>query len=349
MKLVDIAKLLNGKVYGPNDIEISGPAKIDSAKEGEITFLANPKYKHFLNTTEASAIVVDKSAGEISKPHIKVDNAYMGFLLLLKIFGPARTKEFEGISPKADISASAQIGENCEIGPMVYIGSNTVVGDRCIIFPGTIILHDVTIGSDTLLYPNVSIRERCSIGSNVILHNGVVVGSDGFGFAPHDGSYIKIPQIGNVVIEDNVEIGANTTIDRATLGSTLIKKGVKLDNLVQVAHNCIINENTVIASQTGMAGSAEIGKNVTIGGQAGISGHLKVGDESVIAGRSGVTKDFPEKSIVMGMPAMPIMQKKRIEASVKHLPENIKKLHQLETEIIELKNKLVEIEKGNDH
>ena len=165
--------------------------------------------KHFIQTTQASAIVVDKSAGELSMPHIKVENAYMGFLLLLQIFEPARVKDFDGISSKAEISSSAKIGEDCEIGPLVYIGSNTVIGDRCVLFPGVVILYDVTIGNDTILYPAVSVRERCKIGSNVILHNGVVVGSDGFGFAPHEGSYIKIPQIGNVVIEDNVDIVAN--------------------------------------------------------------------------------------------------------------------------------------------
>jgi UDP-3-O-[3-hydroxymyristoyl] glucosamine N-acyltransferase len=348
MKLVDIAKHLNGTVHGPDELEINCPAKIDSAKDGEITFLANPKYKHFIKTTKASAIVVDKNSGDISIPHIKVENAYMGFLLLLKVFEPLKVKEF-GVSPKADISPSAKIGNNCEIGPLVYIGSKSVIGDRCCFYPGVVILNDVTIGNDTILYPNVSIRERCNVGSNVILHDGVVIGGDGFGFAPHEGSYIKIPQIGNVIIEDNVEIGANTTIDRATLGSTIIKKGVKLDNLIMIGHNCVINENTVIAAQTGISGSTEIGKNVTIGGQAGFGGHLKVGDESVIAGQAGVTKDIPKKSILMGMPAMPIMQKKRIEASVKHLPENIKKLHKLETEMIELKKKLLEIEKGNDH
>ncbi|KAA3617398.1 MAG: UDP-3-O-(3-hydroxymyristoyl)glucosamine N-acyltransferase [Calditrichaeota bacterium] len=348
MKLIEIAKHLNGELSGPEDIEISGPAKIDSAKDGEITFLANPKYKHFIKSTSASAIVVDTSAGEISMPHIKVENAYMGFLLLLKLFEPKKVLDFEGISPKSEISESAKIGEVCNVGPFVFIGSNSRIGDNCTFYPGVKILDNVSIGSNTILYPNVSIRERCVIGDNVILHDGVVVGSDGFGFAPHDGKYIKIPQIGNVVVEDNVEIGANTTIDRATLGSTIIKEGVKLDNLVQIAHNCIVNEHTVIAAQTGIAGSTEVGKNVTIGGQAGIGGHLKLGDESIIAGQAGVTKDTPKKSILMGMPAIPIMQKKRIEASVKHLPENTKKLHQLETEVLDLKNKISELEKGND-
>ncbi len=348
MKLNEIAKHLNGEVYGPDDLEIEAPAKIDSAQKGEITFLANPKYKHFVKTTQASAIVVDNNAGEISIPHIKVENAYMGFLLLLEIFEPVRNSGFSGVSSKAQISSSAHIGENCDLAPLVYVGANTVIGDRCIIYPGVVILNDVVIGNNTILYPNVSIRESCKVGSNVIMHNGVVVGSDGFGFAPHDGSNIKIPQIGNVIIEDNVEIGANTTIDRATLGSTIVKKGVKLDNLVQIAHNCVIGDDTVLAAQSGVAGSTELGKNITIGGQVAISGHLKIADESIIAGRAGVIKDIPNKSIVMGMPAIPIMKKKRIEASLKHLPENMKKLHQLETEIAELKKKISEIEKGND-
>ncbi len=320
MKLVEIAKRLNGELFGDNNIEITGPAKIDSAGTGDITFLANPKYKHFVKTTQASAIVVDNSAGEVSIPHIKVENAYMGFLLLLKIFEPARNLDFVGISKKAEISPTAKIGVNCNIAPNVYIGSNCTIGKGCLIYPGVVILNDVEIGDNVILYPNVSIRENCKVGNKVILHNGVVVGSDGFGFAPHKKSYIKIPQIGNVIIEDDVEIGSNSTIDRGTVGSTIIKRGVKLDNLVQVAHNCMIGEDTVIAAQSGVAGSGIIGKNVTMGGQVGVGGHLKIGDDSVIAAKAGVTKDTGNKAILMGMSAIPIMQKKRIEASVKHLP-----------------------------
>ena len=269
MKLIEIAKHLNGILQGPQDVDILRPAKIEEAGPGEITFISNPRYKHFLETTKASAVIVDQSSGDVRIPHIKVENAYMGFLLLLRLFEPKRGFDFSGISKNAEINETAQIGENTAVGPFVYIGSNSTIGTNCIIYPGVIILNNVSVGDNCIIYPNVSIREQCIVGNNVILQNNVIVGGDGFGFAPYAGKYEKIPQIGNVVIEDDVEIGANTTIDRATVGSTLIKKGAKLDNLVQIAHNCVVGEHTVIAAQAGISGSTIIGNSVTIGGQAG--------------------------------------------------------------------------------
>jgi len=348
MKLIEIAKHLNGILKGPQDVDILRPAKIEEAAPGEITFISNPRYKHFLETTKASAVIVDQSAGDVRIPHILVENAYMGFLLLLRLFEPKRGFDFSGISKNAEIHKTAKIAENSNIGPFVYIGSNSTIGRNCIIYPGVVILNDVSVGENCIIYPNVSIREQCIIGNNVILQNNVVIGGDGFGFAPHAGKYEKIPQIGNVVIEDDVEIGANTTVDRATVGSTVIKKGAKLDNLVQVAHNCVVGEHTVIAAQAGISGSTTIGNSVTIGGQAGLVGHIKIGDGSAIAAQSGITKDVKPKEILFGTPAYPISERKKIEVSIKHLPNAIKRIKQLEGEVVELKNLLNIDQKGND-
>ena len=348
MKLFEIAKHLNGTLTGPGDVEILRPAKIEEAGKGDITFISNPKYKHFLKTTKASAVIIDTTAGDLKIPHIKVENAYMGFLLLLKLFEPKRGFDFFDVSKNAEIDESATIGKGTVVGPFVYVGSNTSIGENCKIYPGVAVLNNVSIGDNCIIYPNVSVREECVLGNNVILQDGVIIGGDGFGFAPINGKYEKIPQIGNVVIEDDVEIGANTTVDRATVGSTIIRKGVKLDNLIQIAHNCIVNEHTVIAAQTGLSGSTEIGRNVTIGGQAGFNGHIKIGDNSIIAAQSGVTKDVKPKEILFGTPAYPIMERKKIEVSIKHLPESIKRIKQLESEVLELKKLLGKDQKGND-
>lgn len=347
MKLNEIARHLNGTLHGPGEIDIAGPAKVEEAVKGEITFISNPKYKHFLSSTKASAIVVDDNITEqIKLPHIRVKNAYMGFLLLLKIFEPTRGMDIKGISASAVISKGASVGANTSIAPFVFVGSNTKIGTNCKIYPGVTILENVSIGDDCILYPNVTIREYCVIGNRVILQNGVVIGADGFGFAPEQGKYHKIPQIGNVIIKDDVEIGANTTVDRATVGSTIIGKGAKIDNLIMVAHNCTIGENTVIAAQTGIAGSTKIGSNVTIGGQVGINGHINIGDNSIIAAQSGVTKDVKPASVLMGLPAIPIMENKRINVSIRNLPDTMKKISELKKELQELKNLIASQDEG---
>ncbi len=340
MKLNEVAKHLNGTLIGSGDIVINKPAKIEEAGQGDITFISNPKYKHFLETTKASAVVVDKSVETVQLPHIIVENAYMGFLLLLKLFDPPRGVDLKGVSEKAHVEQSAKIGSNCAIGPFAFIGSNTILGNNCKIYPGVVISENVTIGDDCIIYSNASVREYSVIGNRVILQNGAIVGGDGFGFAPHEGIYHKIPQIGNVVIEDDVEIGANTTIDRATVGSTRIEHGAKIDNLIMIAHNCSIGANTVIAAQTGVAGSTKIGSNVTIGGQVGITGHIQIGDNSIIAAQSGVTKNVDPQSILMGLPAIPITENKRINISVRKLPTTVKRISILEKELEELKKQL---------
>ena len=342
MTLQEIADHLKGELNGPADLQISSPAKIEEAKPGQITFLSNTKYLKYLSTTEASAIVVDNSIQDVPIPHIRVANAYFAFVLVLKLFEDQNTCIFDGISDKAFISPSAKIDPSVKIAPFAFIGPDVIIGKNTILYPSVVILQDVQIGDNCILYPGVTIRENCIIGNRVILHNGAVVGSDGFGFAPYNNAYIKIPQLGRVVIEDDVEIGANTTIDRATLGSTLVKKGTKLDNLIMIAHNVVIGENTVMASQSGIAGSSEVGSNVTIAGQVGISGHIKIADGVILGAKSGVSKDITEKGVMWGSPVNPVMKQKRIEACIRHLPDTEKRVKMLEKEIENLKNQLME-------
>ncbi len=345
MTLKEIAQYLGGELRGAADLEISGPARIEMAKEGEITFLANLKYQHHLQTTKASAILVESEIDGLDLPQIIVQNAYVAFVFLLRLFSPPEERYITGKSDQAVIDPTAQVDPSAHVGPFVYIGPGCKVGKDTTLYPGVVLLKNVQVGDDCIFYPNVSIREECRVGNRVILHNGCVIGSDGFGFAPKDGKYEKIPQLGSVVIEDDVEIGANTTIDRATLGETVIRKGTKLDNLVQIAHNVEVGSHTVIASQTGIAGSTKIGNHVTIAGQVGITGHISVGDGAILAAQSGITKSVPEKNVMFGTPALPLSRQKRIDVSLRHLPEMVKKIHQLENEIIALKEELKKSQK----
>ena len=338
MTLNDVAKQLNGKVYGNGDLVITGLAKIEEANPGDITFLSNLKYKHYLATTKASAVIIDQQLEELRIPYILVSNAYMGFVMALKVFEPKNRTLINGISEEAYIADTAKVHPDAKVAPHVYVGYNVTIGKNSILYPGVVLLGNVTVGQDCIFYPNVSVREECAIGDRVILQNGCVIGSDGFGFAPYQGRYEKIPQIGKVIIENDVEIGANSTIDRATLGTTIIKKGTKLDNLVQIAHNVVVGKHTVMAAQAGVAGSTEIGDNVTIGGQVGVSGHIKIGDQVIVAAQSGVSKSIPEKSIMFGSPALPLARQKRIDVSVRQLPDLIKRVRQLENELAEIKD-----------
>ncbi len=340
MKLKEIAQAVEGELHGPEDLEINGPGKIEEASPGQITFLANPRYQQYVTRTKASAIIIDKPIDGLKIPYILVPNAYVAFMQVLRMFTPRLHDYFEGLSPQAFIDPTAQIDPSAKVAPLAYVGPGVKIGARSVIYPGVVLLKNVSIGEDCILYPNVSVREECVIGNRVILHNGVVVGSDGFGFAPANGKYHKIPQIGNVVIEDDVEIGANSTIDRATTGSTIIRSGCKLDNQIQIAHNVKVGDDTAIAAQTGIAGSTEIGKNVVIAGQVGITGHIKIHDRVIVAAKTGVTKDIPEGQVVFGIPALPIHKQKRIEVSMRHLPELMKRLRELEEEIKHLKEKL---------
>ena len=340
MKLAEIADFLHGELVGDPQIDITGLAKIQEASPGQLTFLANPKYAKFLESTRATAVLVGKIEDITAIAQIIVEDPYLAFLEVLELFYPPAEPDFSGIHPLAVIAASAKLGENVRLGPHVYIGEKVEIGANTIIYPQSVILDEVRIGNDCRIYPRVSVRERCVIGNRVIIHDGAVIGSDGFGFAPQGGKYKKIPQMGIVKISDDVEIGANSTIDRATLGETLIGAGCKIDNLVQIAHNVEIRENTVIAAQTGVSGSTKIGRHVTLAGQVGIVGHVEIGDNAIVAAQSGVSKDIPAGEVWFGYPASTLTKQKRIEASLRHLPDISKKVNALEKKISELEKRL---------
>ncbi|OQX95099.1 hypothetical protein B6I21_07165 [candidate division KSB1 bacterium 4572_119] len=336
LTLAQIAEFVDGELKGDGSIKIDGVAKVEDAKPGEITFITNPRYEKFIDTTNASAVLVGKDFPETSKTVIRTENAYFSFLKLLRYFHPHVEMLPEGIHPSAVIDETAVIGKNTRIGACVVVGKNSVIGENVQLYPGVVVGQDVEIGNNSLIFANVVFREQVRVGNNVIIHSGTVVGSDGFGFAREGEIYHKIPQVGIVIIEDNVEIGAGCTIDRATLGATIIRNGVKLDNLIQIAHNVEVGENTVIAAQTGISGSTKLGKNSIIGGQVGFVGHIEVGDGVTVAAQSGVSKPLPPNSVYFGYPARPIMQAKREEAAVRKLPDLLKRINELESKINEL-------------
>lgn len=330
-----IAQLINGKVEGDGSIEVNSFGKIEEAKNGQLAFLANPKYEDFLYTTKASVIIVNETQ-ELKQPVdatlIRVHDAYLAFAGLLQKYQEMMQAQLQGVQQPSYIDASANIGENVFVGAFTYVGENASIGNNTKLYPGVYIGNDVKIGNNCILHPGVKIYFGCSVGNNVIVHAGVVIGGDGFGFAPQeDGSYKKIPQIGNVVIEDNVEVGCNSTIDRATVGSTLIHAGTKLDNLIQIAHNVEIGCNTVIAAQTGISGSTKIGNSAMIGGQVGIVGHLQIADGAKINAQSGVTKSIKQKNTaVTGSPAYEYTSALRSQALSRNLPQMEKRIAELE-------------------
>lgn len=337
-----IAVLVNGKVDGNADIAVASFGKIEEAQQGQLAFLANPKYEDFLYTTKASIIIVNDTQ-EFKQPItatlIKVPDAYSAFATLLDKYQQIQ-QQLTGIQQPVYIDATAKIGDNVFIGAFAYIGKNVVVGDGTKIYPSTFIGDNVTIAQHTILHPGVKIYHDCIIGSNVTIHAGSVIGADGFGFAPQaDGSFKKVPQIGNVLIEDNVEIGSNTCIDRATIGSTIIKSGAKLDNLLQIAHNVEVGNNTVIAAQTGVSGSTKIGNNVMIGGQAGLGGHLIIGNGAKINAQTGVGKAVKPGTSVTGTPFDEFSKYMRNQAFVRSLPQMEKRLKELEALVKELRKK----------
>lgn len=302
-----IAGVLEGKVVGNPDAEVSSFSKIEEGKEGTLTFLANPKYESYLYTTKATITIVNNSfvpEMEVATTMIQVKDAYMAFTKLLTFYDQARKDKKAGIEEYTVIGNLVSYGSNFYLGSFSYIGSNVTIGNNVKIYPNCFVGDNVTIGDHVTLYSGTKIYHDCEIGSNCIFHSGVIIGSDGFGFAPDsDGTYLKIPQIGNVIIEDQVEIGASTSIDRATMGSTIIRKGVKLDNQIQIAHNVEIGEHTVIAAQTGVAGSTKIGKNCVIGGQVGFAGHLVIGNNVRIQAQSGIGRNVKDNEILQGSPS----------------------------------------------
>jgi UDP-3-O-[3-hydroxymyristoyl] glucosamine N-acyltransferase len=330
-----IADLLGGVVEGDHEVKVTKLSKIEEGKAGTLSFLANPAYTHYIYTTNASIVIVNNDfIPESALPCtiVRVENAYESFAKLLEMYNEIK-HNISGISKLASISQSASIGTNVYIGDFVVIGENVVIGDNVKIYPQTFIGNNSEIGNNTILFSGVKVYSDSCLGSNCTLHSGVIIGADGFGFAPGcDHNYKKVAQIGNVIVGDNVEIGSNTTIDRATLGSTKIHNGVKLDNLIQIAHNVEIGENTVIAAQTGVAGSAKIGKNCMIGGQVGIAGHLKIGDNVRIAAQSGIGSNIPENSIIQGSPAFHVFDYQRSYVHFRKLPDIVKRIDALEKE-----------------
>ena len=337
IRLGEIAATLGGElINGSGDILITNVAGLKDAGHGEISFLAHRRYLKDLENTSASAVVIPKDITFERLPAIKVDNPYFAFSQLLHLFhdqpSPAR-----GVDSKAFIGSNVGLGRDISIYPYVYIGNNAKIGDNVTIYPFTFIGEDSVIGNDSVIYSNVSVREKCRLGSRVIIHCGAVIGSDGFGYVTHQGTHHKIPQVGGVVIEDDVEIGANTTIDRGTTGDTIIRKGTKIDNLVQVAHNVSVGENCLFAAQSGIAGSSKTGNYVIMAGQSGVVDHVNIGNNVIITAQSAATKDIKDGETVSGMPSMTHRSWLKAMAVFEGLPEMKKKVAELERKLAEIK------------
>ncbi|PID58108.1 UDP-3-O-(3-hydroxymyristoyl)glucosamine N-acyltransferase [candidate division KSB3 bacterium] len=338
-RLEQLAEHVNGRIEGDGGILISSVAGLEEAGEGSISFLANPKYRARLKDTKASAVIV---APDVDLPGVnllKVPNPYLAFAQVLSMFVQKHHPP-QGIHESCQIGEGVTIGDECAFGAHVVIGNHVTIGSGTIIYPGVVLGDKVDIGSDCILYPNVSVLQDVRLGNRVIVHSGTTIGSDGFGFAPTGSTYVKIPQTGTVVIDDDVEIGANVSIDRATLGETHIHQGVKIDNLVQIAHNVVIGEHSIVVSQVGISGSTKIGRQVTLAGQVGLVGHIEIGDRVVIAAQSGVRKSVPEGKILSGYPAIDHRLWRKSQVSLPKLPEALKTIRALETRIEALERDL---------
>jgi UDP-3-O-[3-hydroxymyristoyl] glucosamine N-acyltransferase len=336
-----IASLLNGTVEGDPSAAVSALAKIEEAAQGSLSFLANPKYEQYLYTTDASIVIINNDmvlAQPVKATLIRVENAYSAFSVLLDAYSTLKLDK-SGIEQPSFVHPSATIGDNVYIGAFAYIGPDVKLGDNSKVYPGTYIGDNVTIGKNVTLFAGVKVYFDCVLGDNVIIHSGAIIGSDGFGFAPTgDGTYKKIAQIGNVILEDNVEVGSNTTIDRATMGSTVIRKGVKLDNLIQIAHNVEIGNNTVIAAQTGISGSTKIGEQVILGGQVGVVGHITIAKGTQVQAQSGIGRTITEENKKWaGTPAFAYNNNMRSQVVIQRLPELEKRILELEKIIAELR------------
>lgn len=338
MKLSEIAEIFSGRIEGDGDIEITGVRGIEDAKEGDITYIASKKYLNVLQESKASAVIVKEKLEEINKPQLLVDNPQLVFVKLLQIYY-SKPELKGGVSKQAFVSESCKLGKNVNIYPFCYIDDDVEIGENTVIYPFTFIGRETKIGSDCIIYSNVTIRERVKIGNRVIIQAGAVIGSDGFGYILHEGKHEKIPQIGEVLIEDDVEIGACTTIDRATTGSTVIGRGTKIDNLVQIAHNVKIGKNCIIVAQVGIAGSSKIGDNSMIAGQVGIADHVEIESGTILTAQSGVMPGKLKRGIFSGSPAMPHREWLKANAIFQKLPEIYKKIKELEEKIKQLEGK----------
>ncbi|MCZ6677273.1 MAG: UDP-3-O-(3-hydroxymyristoyl)glucosamine N-acyltransferase [Candidatus Poribacteria bacterium] len=341
-KLKEICEFIDGELFGDGEIEIIGVSGIKEAREHEITFVANSKYIREIAHTQAAAIIVGPDITYAGKPLIRVASPYFAFVKVLEIFAWRKRKTEYGIHETAIIGQNVQIGEMVSIQAHTYIADNVQIGDGVTISPFVYIGDDTKIGDEVLIYPHVTIREEVEIGDRVIVHCGAIIGSDGFGFATVSDRHHKIPQIGTVILEEDVEIGANTTVDRATMtnGATIIKRGTKIDNLVQIAHNVVIGEDCTITAQAGIAGSSELKDRVTVAGQSGIVGHITIGEDSVVLAKSGVTKDIPAGSYVSGFPAEPHTHELRLQASLRKMPAMLNEFARLQQRVATLEAKL---------
>jgi UDP-3-O-[3-hydroxymyristoyl] glucosamine N-acyltransferase len=338
--LRELAGIIGGDLTGDGAVMISGVAGIREAVAGTITFLANPRYEAFLHTTNASAVIAIRGTTHATKPLVLSDNPYLTFIKAVEFFVPADNNNPPGIHPTAIIAPTASLGTGVSVGPHCVIESGVAVGDGTAVLAGTYVGRDSRLGSNCLVYPNVTIREGIGIGNRVIVHSGAVIGSDGFGFVKDGDVHRKIPQIGNVVVGDDVEIGANVTIDRATTGTTYVGRGTKIDNLVQIGHNVRIGDNCVLIAQVGVGGSTEVGNGVTLAGQSGLCGHITIGDGAVVAAQAGVTKSVEAGMTVSGYPAREHGQANKILASLQKLPELMKKVADIGERLRKLEEKL---------
>ena len=331
-----IAGILEGTVIGDSNVEVSTLSKIEEGKKGSLTFLANPKYKSYIYSTAASITIVNNDfepEEELATTLIKVDDAYKAFTKLLEYYNQIKLNK-SGIENPSFISESAKTGENLYIGAFSYVGDNVKIGNNVKIFPNSYIGDNVVIGNNSIVFSGGKIYSECIIGNNCVINSGAIIGADGFGFTPDEnGVYSKVPQIGNVVIEDDVDIGAATTIDRATLGSTIIRKGVKLDNQIQIAHNVEIGKNTVIAAQTGIAGSTKIGENCKIGGQVGVAGHLTIGNGVRVQAQSGIGRNIKDNEVLQGSPSFGYSDWNKSYVYFKNLPKIVKTINNLEKKV----------------
>ncbi len=345
IKLKEAADLVGGVVIGNSQTELTGIAKIEEAKKGDLTFLYLPAYEKFLNSTEASAVLISpefrKTRTDIN--YIEVKNPNVALQKIIITFLQPKIN-LTGIDKTASIHDSVIIGKNVSVGKNVVIEAGAIIGDNSIIYHNSVLMENVKVGSNCLIYTNVSVRENCVIGNNVIIHSNTVIGSDGFGYIPDEkGVYQKVPQVGNVILEDNVELGSNVSIDRAALGSTIIKNGVKIDNLVQIAHNVSVGDNTAIASQSGIAGSTTIGKNCILAGQVGIVGHIEITDSVIVGAQSGVSKSITKPGKYRGSPADDMGKMLKLEAHIRNVPSYAEKIKKLEEKIASLEEKISQI------
>jgi len=335
-KAAQIAEILEGEIHGNPEVEVSQLAKIEEGTEGSLTFLSNPKYESFIYSTNASICIVNKDF-VLEKPVdttlIKVEDSYKSFTTLLEYYNQVKLNK-SGIEQPSFIGESSNYGDNIYLGAFAYIGNNVKLGNNVKVYPNAYIGDNVTIGDNVIVFAGAKIYSESIIGNYCVIHSGVIVGADGFGFMPNEsGEYQKVPQIGNVIVEDYVDIGAGTTIDRATLGSTVIRKGVKLDNQIQIAHNVEIGEHTAIAAQTGIAGSTKIGKNCIIGGQVGIVGHIRIGDRVKIQAQSGIGRNVKDDEVLQGSPALNYGDFNKSYVHFKNLPKSINRLNQVEKQL----------------